>query len=286
MSGALDTALGWGGSMVGGAGGGALGTMLCGPICGYIGRAIGSKAGEMAGRAAAGWIATQMEQADTNADSKTKAEARAKPCETCTKIECFEPPKGSDEKQRADFEKQLKDQQKAINEIPPDKLLDNMAKYGQVKRGPGDARARQDIRDQYVDNRTRDLTRDYLKQGTPNAAEEAAKEAAREASTLDALHTPDLSVGGDGTFSPDNGGMGDRSNNRSIGSQWGKKGRRNALKEHAEDAKKQGKKTNVTLEVCPENGSKSGDPSSKPVKPSDPLELVPDPGQGTGDYMS
>ena len=52
-----------------------------------------------------------------------------------------------------------------------------------------------------------------------------------------------------------NWGLGDRSINRSIGSQWGKEGRREALKEHVKDAKRQGKKANVTLTICPPQGA-------------------------------
>ncbi|MEI4482815.1 MULTISPECIES: polymorphic toxin type 15 domain-containing protein [unclassified Phyllobacterium] len=141
-----------------------------------------------------------MEQADVNAEAQTKATEAAVPCASCTKIKCFKPPKGSDEKQVKEFEKQLEEQQDAINEIPPDKLIGNLNKYAEAGRGPDDASARKEIRDQFLGDRKRELTLEYLKQGKSDAAEAAATEAAREASTLDAIHTPDLGAGGDGTF--------------------------------------------------------------------------------------
>ncbi len=68
----------------------------------------------------------------------------------------------------------------------------------------------------------------------------------------DATHSLDWAAGGDGTMS----GTGGRSENRSIGSQWGKSGegesktRAENLRDEAEKAKKDGKKMNVKLKRC------------------------------------
>ncbi|MEP7453591.1 polymorphic toxin type 15 domain-containing protein [Phyllobacterium sp. SB3] len=223
-----------------------------------------------------------MEQADVNAEAETKATEAAIPCATCAKIKCFTPPKGSDEKKTKEFADQLKEQQDAINEIPPEKLVENLDNYANVGRGPGDARARQNIRDKFLEERTADLNAKNLSKGkkAKEALSAAEAEAAREASTLDAIHTPDLGAGGDGTFSSRNSGMGNRSVNRSIGSQWGKDSRLDALKEHANDAKRQGKKTNVKLEICPDkSGKKDGG-----AEPDSPVKVEPGVGDGSNGY--
>jgi Novel toxin 15 len=78
---------------------------------------------------------------------------------------------------------------------------------------------------------------------------------------LDATHALDLVAGGD----PDTLGMGDRSINRSIGSQW--KDRKQKLLDHADEAKKKGKKNNVKLEICGDKAGGGKKPASQPQSP-------------------
>lgn len=285
MTGAMDTVLetggGIGGSIIGGAGG----TLLCGPICGYIGRAVGSQVGKMAGRAAAGWIASQMEQADLNADAKTKDQAAAVPCQDCQDVGCFKPPAGSTQKEIDEFKRQLEEQQKAINDIPPDKLLENMDTYEKIGRGTEDAVQRALARDNWLQNKISKLLAE-----DSTLTKDAAKIAAeKQLKTMDVIHTPDLSAGGTGKFSEHNGGLAPRGPNRSIGSQWSKASpgssqtRLEELRKHAEEAKQKGKKTNVKLKLCDEKGkpedggggSNDATPTPQNPDPGNSMENIP-----------
>jgi len=86
----------------------------------------------------------------------------------------------------------------------------------------------------------------------PDGADRAEKETADFMATVDALHGPDMVVGGDRVT-----GVGGRSENRSIGAQWPKKAPRDTktraehLEQVAKDAKNEGRKTmNVKLKRC------------------------------------
>ena len=201
----------------------------------------------MAGKAAAAALANAMEKADE--DAKPIPDTKAEPCKDCGEIKCFNPPKDSSPEEIEEFKRQLQEQQDGINRIPPDQLVSNMDRYSQFGRPAGDAAARRQVRNDWLQRRTQELT-------VPGTSESAARDLARkELSTLDALHAPDLAAGGDGTFA--DRGVGPSSTNRSIGPQWDE-GRRGQLKDHARRAKEQGKRNNVKLEMCPQKGSKGG----------------------------
>src|SRR5688500_15969585 len=121
---ALETA----GGVAGGTGGrwvgAAAGMALCGPICSLLGGMNGSRAGAIAGRALGGTIANMMEDTNEAAETETKPNEATQPCEDCGEIECFEPPEGSTPEQRAEFQRQLDEQQAAANRMDPGKLLD------------------------------------------------------------------------------------------------------------------------------------------------------------------
>lgn len=259
-------AMGTAGQIAGGALGGVLGGMVGGPVRAWIGRAIGSRVGGMAGRAAAEALSSYMEDADAAAEAETKDHAAAKPCVDCGEIDCFEPPDGPSKDEIEEFEKQLEEQRDAINDIPPDQLVKKMETYENIGRGAKDAADRKMARDAWANNRASEVVNKK-----PGTTRDAARAAARsEIKTMDVIHTPDLSAGGTGRVSPNNGGLGPRSANRSIGSQWSKGGnntdgktRLEQLKEHAQKAKEKGERTNVDLRLCKEGeSSKSGKKSS------------------------
>lgn len=244
-----------GGQIAGGALGGVIGGALGGPVGAWIGRAIGSRAGGMAGRAAAEAIASYMEGANEAAETETKADEAAKPCVDCGEIDCFKPPEGSSQDQINEFRRQLKEQQDTINGMDPGQLVKNIDRFKQYGRPDGDAAGRKLTRDTYRTERTRELERQYLKEGKNNYKELAKSDVTKEMANLAATHTLDLVAGGDGSIS----GMGNKTINSSLGAQW--KGRRaDQLRQHADNAAKQGKKMNVKLEECAENGGKSSSP--------------------------
>jgi membrane carboxypeptidase/penicillin-binding protein PbpC len=246
---AAETVGQYGGQIAGGALGGVIGGIFGGPVGAWIGRAIGSRVGGMAGRAAAGAIASYMEGANEAAETETKEQEAAKPCVDCGEIDCFKPPQGSNSDQINEFRRQLKEQQDTINGMQPDQLVKNIDRFAKYKRPSGDAADRKLTRDSYKTQRTRELEQEYLSQGKNDYEELAAAKVAEEMANLAATHTLDLVAGGDGSIS----GMGDKTINSSLGAQW--KGRRAAqLRQHAENAAKQGKKMNVTLEECTQNG--------------------------------
>jgi hypothetical protein len=267
-----------GGQVAGGALLGAIGTVLAGPVGGWIGRAVGSRVGGMAGRAAAEALASYMEDANTAAEAETKDQAAAKPCVDCGEIDCFNPPPGSDQNKIDEFRKQLKEQQQAINDIPADQLVENMDTYAKIGRAATDAADRATARAKWLDNRTVELVEEL---GDEAAAKAAAQ---KEIATMDVIHTPDLSAGGTGRISPDNGGLGSKSVNRSIGSQWSKVGTNSAgdtrleqLKKHAEKAAEKGEQTNVELNICNDTDTNETDQNSVPDGSPDGQ-----PGMGSG----
>ncbi|WHO75276.1 polymorphic toxin type 15 domain-containing protein [Rhizobium sp. BT03] len=275
---AAETVGQYGGQIAGGALGGVIGGIFGGPVGAWIGRAIGSRVGGMAGRAAAGAIASYMEGANEAAETETKEQEAAKPCVDCGEIDCFKPPKGSKPDQIEEFKRQLKEQQDAINEISPDTLLKNMDTYEDIGRGAKDAVDRATARSKWLADKTVDLVEEGLDETAARAA------AQKELGTMDVIHTPDLSTGGTGKISEHNGGLGPRSANRSIGSQWSKTGetsektRLEQLRKHAEKAKEKGEGMNADLKICDEDGSsESGNPSAAPSSQSDGK-----PGQSTG----
>jgi Novel toxin 15 len=247
---ALDTAGEMGGRVAGGVLGGVIGSVF-GPIGTLAGRYIGSKLGAMAGKAAAAALANAMEKADE--DAEAVPDAKAEPCKDCGEIKCFEKPDGADPEE---FKRQLQEQQDGINRMKPEDLLSNMDKFAQSGRPAGDARARRAVRNDWREKRVEALRK---LGNSPVVADQIARD---EMKTLDALHAPDLAAGGDGTFA--DRGLGPSSSNRSIGPQWDRE-RLGQLKEHGKKAKKQGKKNNVELKMCPEkNGGRKGSGSPAP----------------------
>ncbi len=186
-----------------------------------------------------------------------QSRAAVKGCATCPKeaIPCFSTPKkGTD----AEMDRQLKEQQDAINNMSPDELLDNLAKnrddFGRIVRPADDAAIRAQERASAEALKRRQLQREYSQTRPVAQAEvDAAQDAASYMKDKQILHTPDLAAGGSGKVSPIPGGA---SENQSIGAQWNTKGggdktRASALEQEAANAKARGdKKMDVELERC------------------------------------
>jgi hypothetical protein len=112
----------------------------------------------------------------------------------------------------------LKDQEEALNDMTVDEYLKARAAYRRRGRGKKAALETKRFRDEFQKNKANKLSASKVKSGM--AKGQARRQAKREAKALvdglDALHSPDLNVGGDAM--PHR--MGDPSANRSIGSQW------------------------------------------------------------------
>lgn len=154
-----------------------------------------------------------------------------------TEIDCFEVPPGTD---REEFERQLKEQQDAINNTDIDTLQARRAAFqrGEATR---DRAAQREARRQWIADRTRQLRAS----GKSRAA--AERQASQEAQSLDATHALDMVAGGLGSAIS---GLGNARINRSIGAQW--RGRRVAQLDKAlAEQKAQGRaKPQITLEAC------------------------------------
>ncbi|WP_414834001.1 polymorphic toxin type 15 domain-containing protein [Afifella sp. YEN Y35] len=257
------TIAGVGGRVAGGVLGGAIGSVF-GPVGLWIGRAVGSRVGGMAAKAAAEALASYMEEANDDAETQTKDDEAAVPCEDCGDIGCFKPKKGATAEDNAEMERQLKEQQDAINDIPPDQLVNNMESYEAAGRGASDAASRAAARNDWISETAAELMESGMSE--PDAVSEAKS----RARTMDVIHTPDLSAGGTGDLSSYNRGLASKGVNRSIGSQWSKKApgadetRLEQLKKHAEQAHKRGEKMNVKLKMCDDKSEEDPDDTPEP----------------------
>ena len=152
-------------------------------------------------------------------------------------IDCFEVPPGAD---RAEFEKQLKEQQDEINDTNIETLQRRRADFinGDARRDTG---AQREARRKWIDLRAQDLRAEGLGRA------DALSTARREAGLMDATHVLDMVAGGDPSRIS---GLGDSGINRSIGAQW--RGRRaDQLDAALEEQRRQGRqKPDITLEVC------------------------------------
>jgi hypothetical protein len=122
-----------------------------------------------------------------------------------------------------EFDRQLANQEKALNELTVDEYLKGREAYERVGRSAKAASEAAKLRAEETFNLFRNFRESLIEQGlSQESAEVAAREAAkRTMDTLDALHDPDLVGGGRNAVA----GLGDRSVNRSIGAQWPKGGR-------------------------------------------------------------
>ena len=120
----------------------------------------------------------------------------------------FKCPTGMDQKE---FSRQLKGQERGLNNMTVDKWTQNREKYKENGRAPEGAEAQRLQREKALQSRIES----NQKKGMSYA--EANKEAKTWIAGQDALHNPDQKAGGD----PNKvSRMGDAKVNRSIGSQW------------------------------------------------------------------
>lgn len=159
-------------------------------------------------------------------------------------VECFNKPAGCSD---AEFDRQLKEQQDAINNTSADTLC----KRRQAIRNAGGTKGVRDHAAQKAAaaKHVTKLTKALAKGNPPVVGAAAEKAVAKVMSKLAATHRLDIIAGGDPS---DISGMGDRRTNSSLGPQW--KGRRaDSLEEHAKKMQKQGKgakKLKVKLKKC------------------------------------
>jgi hypothetical protein len=162
------------------------------------------------------------------------------PCEDCD-VKCFNKPKGADE---AEFLRQLKEQQDAINNLTADQLVgarDAIRAAGGT--GPlRDVAAQRNARLDYTARRMEALQRTMS-----NA--KAEQQVTQELSQLAATHRLDIIAGGNPS---DISGLGDSRVNSSVGRQW-RHGRAQQLENTARRMQQRGRggeKMNVKLRKC------------------------------------
>lgn len=194
----------------------------------------------------------QAVQANTKADEQLKDADASEPCVECgDALPCFNTPAGQSE---AEAKKQLQDQQDLINSQTPQQMQDRLDAADKRKadtgsyRPEGDAAKREKTRGKFQKDRAKELAEQFEEQGrNPEEAEQmASTQTIQEMKSLDATHALDSIAGGG---ERDAMGMGSKSINRSIGSQW--KTRVQALKDAVKKALQRGdEKMNIRLEPC------------------------------------
>jgi hypothetical protein len=157
------------------------------------------------------------------------------------KVDCFNYPEGATPEEKAEFRRQLKMQEDALNQNPIQDTLNRLN-----NRLPRDTNAQQKYRDKngprWITDRTDDIREIY---GLSEAA--AFAKASAEFAAQAVLHRIDMIAGG---LPTDFGGFGNSRINSSIGAQW-KGGRREQLKQALEEQQADGKKRpQITLEIC------------------------------------
>jgi Novel toxin 15 len=162
-------------------------------------------------------------------------------------------------KNSTEYERQLQQQEDALNNMSVSEYLKNRERWGQMKRmgtAAEQAKARADaIADMAKANRDELLAQGKSIKEASTLGKQKAEVAAKG---MDVLHSPDLSAGGSAQGTT---GLGDKGVNRSIGSNWGqdqdetKTGKRvRKLDESAKEvpeAERDQTKMNVKLKRCP-----------------------------------
>ena len=179
-------------------------------------------AGILVYMAVQGLTSHSVNQADQQTDQGLKEGDQAEPCIECGEMPCFEPPEGGD---RDEMARQLQEQQDLINSQSPDEMQQRLDAAQARKdttgsyRPDGDSAARSQTRGTYQQTQTDEQAAELEAQGmSPAEAQaQASSNVAGQMKSLDATHQLDSIVGGN---EADALGMGDRSINRSLGSQW------------------------------------------------------------------
>ncbi|MBU5594939.1 hypothetical protein KQI76_07155 [Amphibacillus sp. MSJ-3] len=119
--------------------------------------------------------------------------------------------KRNDKHDSEEFARQLKDQEKGMNELTVNEYLKNREKYIEQGRAIEGNAAQQAAREEAYVQKINDLQREGL------TLSKAKKQAKEWLDTQAALHNPDQIAGGKAELI---GGLGDKRINSSIGSQW------------------------------------------------------------------
>ena len=126
---------------------------------------------------------------------------------------CFKKNAKGDPKE---YDRQLSDQEKGLNDLTVKEYLEGRAKYQQIGRH-GTGAAQQAARAKYSKELTGKFEKELSKSGASgDIGKQAAQMAKDKMDTLAALHNPDMIAGGKDAVTK----MGDKGVNSSIGSQW------------------------------------------------------------------
>jgi len=150
-----------------------------------------------------------------------------------------------------EFNRQLLNQEKGINKMSPDDLIDGIDRYSGVRS----ASKAKKIREAYKRSLTIKRKEELLKKGIAiSEAQKQAKDYADNATKqMAVLHNPDGYAGGKDQFDVKklDKHIGDKGVNSSLGSQWNKEDRVASLRKEAVETKKLGhKKMNTKLKRC------------------------------------
>jgi len=154
-------------------------------------------------------------ESEVKTPAKPKAEPKVKP----------DPPFKKNPKHNPnEFNKQLKNQEDAINEMKTKEWLKNREDFKNRNKTDYNKKSKQ-ARDDFRGKETEKRAKDYMK-NNPDASYSEAQQAAKDSMKGDAaLHNPDGIAGGKAEGVT---GMGDKNVNSSIGSQW-QKGRAESI---------------------------------------------------------
>ena len=188
---------------------------------------------------------TDAHGAETGDDVKTTPARTMKEHD----VPCFKAGDKIPASKYAEYEKQLAAQEKGLNDMTVQEYLDGRDAYKNF--GRGDGKAQKAARTKYAAKRSKALEQELSDEGIVGEEAEGIIEATikSELSTLDALHNPDLIAGGKDVVTE----LGDRSVNRSIGSQWRQKSRVEQLDTAAKKALETNgpdTKMNVSMHRC------------------------------------
>jgi hypothetical protein len=174
--------------------------------------------------------------ANANAQEESEADAGSVRVSPPRRI-CFELPPGASDEFRQEFERQLKEQQDAINNM----TADEMGYANWVLRTAGTTRLLRDRAAQEA--KRREYQQDLIAQGY------SGRRLRQAMADVNATHFLDIVAGGD----PSRVGIGGADVNQEIGRQWIQDGRVQQLRDEAEKMRREGRsqeKMNVSLEIC------------------------------------
>ncbi|MNF49381.1 PAAR motif protein [compost metagenome] len=172
-------------------------------------------------------------------------------------VPCFNAGKRIPDSKLPEYDRQVADQQKAVNNMSVKDFQEARALYQRTGRNPEAAKAQQNARADFETRQFERLVEEKREQGFSKlkAKSAALEEASSLMAGLDALHSPDLIAGGYNNPIP--GDFGDRSVNRSIGGQWPQNERVQGIDKAVEKVPKSERsstKMNVKMSRCPRRG--------------------------------